>query len=83
MRVLPYQTTYDVQCVDNGIIFRQTTPDGLDMTHVYETFDNRKISNEVGEDIFSVLEEEEKERYSNRLRISLTIEELTEEGGAQ
>ena len=83
MSQFPYQATYDVQCVENGIIFRQTTPDGLDMTHVYETFDNRKISSEVGEDIFSVLEEEEKEKYSNRLRISVTIEELMEEGGAQ
>lgn len=82
MSWFPYQTDFDVQCVENGIIIRQTTPNGLDYTTVYESFENRKISNEVGEDIFSVLEEAQKERYFSHIKISLTIEDLTEEGGA-
>lgn len=83
MSWFPYQTDFDVQCVENGIIVRQTTPNGLDYTNVYESFDNRKISSEVERDIFSVLEEAEKEKFFNHLKISVTIEDLSEEGGAQ
>lgn len=82
MSQFPYQATYDVQCVGNGIIVRQTTPKGLDYTNVYESFDNRKISSEVERDIFSLLEEAEKEKFFNHLKISVSIEDLTEEGGA-
>ena len=83
MSLFPYQTNYDVEFVENGIIVRQTTPEGLDYTNVYESFDNRKISSEVERDIFSVLEEAQKERYFNHLKISVSIKDLTEEGGAQ
>ena len=85
MSLFPYQTNYDVEFVENGIIVRQTTPEGLDMTLVHVDDENlhRKISNEVERDIFSVLEEAQKERYFSHIKISLTIEDLTEEGGAQ
>lgn len=83
MSWFPYQTDFDVQCVENGIIVRQTTPNGLDFTRVFESFENRKISSEVERDIFSVLQEAEKERYFNHIKISVTIEDLSEEGGAQ
>ena len=83
MSVFPYQTDFDVQCAENGYIVRQTTPKGFDYTTVYESFDNRKISSKVERDIFSVLEEAQKERYFYHLKISVSIKDLTEEGGAQ
>lgn len=83
MSVFPYQASFDVHRVENGIIIRQTTPEGLDYTTVYESHENFTISSAVKRDIFSVLQEAEKERYFNHIKISVTIEDLTEEGGAQ
>ena len=84
MSLFPYQTNYDVEFVENGIIVRQTTPEGLDMTLVHVDDENlhRKISRAVERDIFSTLREEEKEQFFTHIRISLTIEDLSEEGGA-
>ena len=83
MSVLPYDALFNVRFVENGIVGRQATSEGLDITFVYEGDGNRKISWAVGDDMLSLLEKAEKEKPFNHLRISVTIEDLTEEGGAQ
>jgi hypothetical protein len=83
MSVFPYDALFNVRYVENGIVGRQQTYEGLDITFVYEGDGNRSISRVVEDDMLSLLEKAEKERYFNHLRISVTIEDLTEEGGAQ
>ena len=81
----PYIGIYDIQVADNGLISHWTTPDGAETLTVYEDGSDRVISKlckEIDNDIISLLGEWAKEEVLTHFKITLSVENLREKGGA-
>ena len=81
----PYNGTYDVHVAENGLISHWTTPEGADMLQVYDDGKIRaitKLCNEIAHDIISLLDEWAIKEALTHYKITLSVENLREKGGA-